>query len=284
MPSFLVRLTNPRFTFKPFVKSSEKENPMSRIDAFPGLLEFPCKNWDGVDFPYPGPQCTYREKAIWAGRAASKRFAWAFENNDFFFVDNIDFAVAVFDKTQELLRYLARSAKECDMATTEEWTHFTDRAYNAIQPHLICLPPPRRFTLIDVYPFVRPAVNAQFEFGTGYGDQPPSAASCQFDDRWVARYFPEPHDLPLRFFTMEEINQISVDATGFIEDMGWYNYKMQRCITPSVEEQERPIPQDGDWPPAACRLKDYEAHLDEPHAPFGYSVRGYPGKNPSTHI
>ncbi|GMK54026.1 hypothetical protein CspeluHIS016_0106120 [Cutaneotrichosporon spelunceum] len=291
MPPFFFRLPNPKLKLKSNPKASSTIKHAPRIAAFPGILEFPCKNWDGVEFPYPGTHCTYREKAIWAGRAASKRVAWAFEHKDFFSIDNVDFAVAVFDKTQELLRYLGRSDQESKVTTTEEWIQFTDWviayaaqiAYKAVEPHLSCLPPPRKFGLSDVYPFVRPAVNAQFEFGNADVDDPPGAAPCHFDDSWAERYFPNPRDLPLRKFTMAEVNLIPVNVTGFIEEVGWYNHSMQRCKTPSPEEQKRqskcPIPQDGDWPPTNNRDR-----VAGSHTPIDYSLVGYNGSNshPST--
>jgi hypothetical protein len=100
MPPFFFRIRLKRKQLLDAEPSEKTKQP--RFATFPRILEFPCANWDGVEFPYPGPACTYREKAIWAGRAASKRFAWAIKNDGFHLVDDIDFAVAVFDKAYEL--------------------------------------------------------------------------------------------------------------------------------------------------------------------------------------
>lgn len=131
-----------------------------------------------------------------------------------------------------------------------------------------------KFTLANVYPFVRAAVNAQFEFGTGCADMPPSAAACTFDDDWVERYFPDAASLPARQLNMHEVDFNSHGAQCSIKvKVGWDHYNMVRYKTPSDEEQKRPIPHDREWPPLSRDgYKEYRERLSQQYARYGYRL------------
>ncbi len=151
-----------------------------------------------------------------------------------------------------------------------------NQAYNAVEPHMKDAQVVSRCTLANVYPFVRAAINAQFEFGTGCADQPPSAAECKFDESWVKRYFPDPEKLPLRPFNMYEVDLTSISSVGLQGSIkvkvGWYNHDNELCKTPSWEEQNLPIPQDREWPPTTVDgFREYQVRLTQQYARYGYN-------------
>lgn len=86
---------------------SQSDDPHVRAfenKRFPlSVIGFPREQWDNVPFVWPIFDDTSElDKCQWAGKEASLRWRNAFDNRDMGELDVVDFAVAVFDKADEL--------------------------------------------------------------------------------------------------------------------------------------------------------------------------------------
>ncbi|RSH85094.1 uncharacterized protein EHS24_006687 [Apiotrichum porosum] len=203
------------------------------------VKRFPRDSWDTVIFTHPPiPQGMLDAKATWAACQASKHWQRAFDDDtNTTTVDDVDFALAVFDVAYHLKDYLLGVALQTNSRITDpdNWRKLTDhliaRAYRIACTSVSARLPQFSLPTLDaVRDFARGAMDCVFEEGVdSWGRLVP--CNGYDESRYTDRYMPDPTTLPPRAFTVvnhsldndDERLVLLLDHDGNIHDGVFYS-------------------------------------------------------------
>ncbi|CAK9783797.1 hypothetical protein CC85DRAFT_287696 [Cutaneotrichosporon oleaginosum] len=188
-----------------------------RQDGFPPqMLTFPRQNWSSVVFAwpvfYPGEDGL---KVNYAARACSRRWMGALHDADLGSLGVGDFALAVFDKTDEMNSYLRvmRAQLGVTYPDPDTWLRLLEHVIR--YAHSLChavvsdvFPDspllPAFANVRTVLPFVRSAMGSVWQLGADsydYASGPRLPRRSTYNHAWVDPYIPDPATVPPRPFT-----------------------------------------------------------------------------------
>ncbi|CAK9783004.1 hypothetical protein CC85DRAFT_286537 [Cutaneotrichosporon oleaginosum] len=213
-----------------------------RLPLPPKFAHFPRQSWDGslwggrICFGWPDfAPSEYKLMAMWAGRAASLRVTECFEKGDPSAVTDLDFCLAVLDKTFELKWYFEDVF--CSLGreyTTDEWIAYTNTLIGMVYT-FCCDQVDDRFpnnTLTDSrhYPTIFYRIREELsgawvEGNESWGSPPPIDHSYTND--YLLPYLPDRSTLPPRPFRI-------LDESA---DVIWLDVNGEEIAEPTAEEQ-----------------------------------------------